>query len=64
MKYIIRKFVDAETVQDAIRMDKKTPVHDCYLKEGEQPKEHNSITAFGFANPVDMDVPYEMRRKR
>ena len=63
MKYILRKFVEAETVQDAIRLDRRTPVHDCYLKAGEQPSADMGY-AIGFQTPRDSDVPYEMRRKR
>jgi hypothetical protein len=52
MRYIIRKFVEAQTVSEAIAADAKTPVHDCYLKEGEEPKESKSrIEAIGFLIP-------------
>jgi hypothetical protein len=37
MRFILRKFVDADTAGEALKMDRKTPVHDCYLKEGEEP---------------------------
>jgi hypothetical protein len=62
MKYIIRKFVEAGTVQEAIRKDRKTPVHDCYLKEGESQSHLES--AIGFSLPAAPDDCYELRRKR
>jgi hypothetical protein len=64
MKYIIRKFVDASTVQEAIRMDRKTPVHDCYLKEGEEMHEQSSTSAIGFHAEPESDTPCELRRRR
>jgi hypothetical protein len=38
MRFILRKYVDAETAKDALKLDRKTPVHDCYLRDGEEPK--------------------------
>jgi hypothetical protein len=38
MRYILRKFVEAATVEEALAKDASTPVHDAYLKEGEEPK--------------------------
>lgn len=64
MKYIIRKFVDAETVQDAIRLDRKTPVHDCYLKDGEQPEGGMNTSLIGFQAHTESEVPYELRRRK
>lgn len=52
MRYILRKFVDADTVEQAVALDKNCPVHDAYLKEGEQPKEPpSSVSAVGFSVP-------------
>jgi hypothetical protein len=48
MKYILRKFIDADSVQDAVRKDRKTPVHDCYLKDGEAPSDGGG----GFSNRI------------
>jgi hypothetical protein len=54
MRYIIRKFVDAKTVQEAMSKEQNTPVHDCYLKDGEQPKSENEgCSAIGFQIPID-----------
>lgn len=64
MKYIIRKFVDAETVQDAIKKDRRTPVHDCYLKDGEHPKDERLESAIGFSVVGGSEFPYELKRKR
>jgi hypothetical protein len=38
MRFILRKYVDASNAADALALDSKTPVHDVYLKEGEEPK--------------------------
>ena len=37
MRFILRKFVDADSAKQALALDKTTPVHDCYLKNGEEP---------------------------
>lgn len=52
MKYILRKYVDAKNAKDALALDKKTPVHDLYLKDGEEPKQGSTTTAVGFRVPV------------
>ncbi len=31
--FIIRKLVSADTIQEALKKEKKTPIHDCYLEE-------------------------------
>jgi hypothetical protein len=38
LRFILRKYVDAETAKEALAKDRKTPVHDVYLKDGEEPK--------------------------
>ena len=48
MKYIIRKYVNANSAKDALKLDRKTPVHDLYLKDGEEPKEPSKTFAVGF----------------
>jgi hypothetical protein len=37
MRFVIRKYIDATTVKEAIDKEPETPIHDCYLKEGEEP---------------------------
>jgi hypothetical protein len=64
MKYILRKFIDADSVQDAVRKDRKTPVHDCYLKDGEAPSDGGAASAIGFSLPAGPDELHEMRRRR
>lgn len=32
--YVIRKYVVADSIKSAIRKDKETEVHDCWLSEG------------------------------
>ena len=54
MRYILRKFVEAETVAAAVAKDATTPVHDAYLKDGEEPKRGDGLTsAVGFSIPLD-----------
>jgi hypothetical protein len=57
MRYILRKFVEAATVAEALAKDASTPVHDAYLKEGEEPKGGGGssfVSAIGFAlSPCD-----------
>jgi hypothetical protein len=38
MRFILRKYVDANTAAEALELDKKTAVHDVYLKDGEEPE--------------------------
>ena len=66
MRYILRKFVEAETVEEALQKEPKTPVHDAYLKEGEEPKGGGErCSAIGFAlPPEDGLMPLEMSRKK
>lgn len=42
MRFILRKYVDAENAKQALELDTKTPVHDVYLKEGEEPKRESA----------------------
>lgn len=32
-QFILRKYIQAESVLDAIKKDKKTPVHDCWVDD-------------------------------
>lgn len=65
MKYILRKYVDAESAKEALALDRKTPVHDLYLKDGEEPKVQSFTHAVGFHAPIpDDSVPYELRKRR
>lgn len=60
MKYILRKFVEAETVAAALLKDSSTPVHDAYLKEGEEPKHPDgSVAAIGFRADPPAPAPDE-----
>lgn len=31
LRYIITKYVDATSVEEALRLAKRTPIHECYL---------------------------------
>lgn len=42
MRFILRKYVDAENAKAALALDETTPVHDVYLKEGEEPKKESA----------------------
>jgi hypothetical protein len=42
MRFIVRKFVDADTAKEALDKEASVPVHDIYLKDGEEPKRDNS----------------------
>lgn len=64
MRYILRKFVDAPNAAEAIRMDRKTPAHDCYMREPEQSPNQELPPAIGFEMRELGGVPLEMRRKR
>jgi hypothetical protein len=66
MRYIVRKFIDASTVQEAIAKESETPIHDVYLKEGEEPKPRPSDTcsAVGFYLPAYEDPAIPSDRKK
>ena len=32
--YVVRKYVVADSIKQAIKLDKTTEVHDCWLSEG------------------------------
>lgn len=65
MKYILRKYVNADSAKEALALDRKTPVHDLYLKDGEEPKERAFTHAVGFhVAPADESVPYEYQKRR
>lgn len=66
MKFILRKYVEAATPAEAIKLDKKTPVHDVYLREGEEPKSGNPKDVIGFWHDTEVG-PYigeEVARKK
>lgn len=64
MKYILRKYVEAANAKEALKLDRKTPVHDLYLKDGEEPKREVNTHAVGFNVYPDDSVPYEMRKRK
>lgn len=57
MRYILRKFIDADSVAEAIAKAELTPIHDVYLREGEEPKrgDLSSCHAIGFSSPPVSD---------
>lgn len=60
MRFILRKYVDADNAKDALKLDRKTPVHDVYLKDGEEPKRKDggSCSAIGFIHPEEPSYGY------
>lgn len=48
MRYILRKYVEANSAAEALKLDRKTPIHDLYLKDGEEPKTPTRTDAIGF----------------
>jgi len=55
VKYIIRKYVEASSAAEALKLDRKTPVHDLYLKEGEEPRGSKVTLAAGFIVPLEAE---------
>lgn len=54
MRFILRKYVDAGNAQEALALDARTPVHDVYLKEGEEPKRDDKPKdLIGFWHPEE-----------
>lgn len=48
MRYVIRKYVMASSAQEAIRMDKRTPVDDCWVDEKWLDKFDSKLFDVGF----------------
>lgn len=48
-RYIVRKYVDARDVQDALRREPQAPVDDIFLDE----KPDGRTQAIGFVIPLD-----------
>lgn len=61
MKYILRKYVEAANAKEALKLDRKTPVHDLYLKDGEEPKRDITTHAVGFTVYPEDGIPYEFQ---
>lgn len=60
MRFILRKYIDAENAREALAMDETTPVHDVYLKDGEEPKRSESIKdLIGFRHPEPPSFGFE-----
>jgi len=51
--YIVRKYIKAVSAMEAIKKDKKTPVHECWVEEKWSEKELPS--AIGFDNGVSQE---------
>ena len=69
MRYIIRKFIEAETVSQALQKERDTPVHDAFVEEGERPRGAGRQLkgAVGFGMPEPAAFPEDgatMRRKK
>jgi hypothetical protein len=66
VRFILRKYVDADDAREALALDEKTPVHDVYLKDGEEPKRDNAVKdCIGFVQKADEYWrPDEVRAKK
>lgn len=58
MKFILRKYVEANSPAEALKLDRKTPVHDVYLREGEEPKTGAPRDLIGFRFPEEQSLGY------
>lgn len=64
MRFIIRKYVDAENASQALALDTSTPVHDVYLKDGEEPKRNEAPKdLIGFYLPPAQEEIYEAKKR-
>lgn len=55
--YIVRKYIKATDVKQALRKEPTTSVHDCWVDESW--KEKSLAEAIGFDNGVDQDEELE-----
>lgn len=53
--YVVRKYIKATNAAQAIRKDKITPVHDCWVEEGFKDKHLTEAIGFSVDIPVDED---------
>lgn len=59
-QYIIRKYVMAKSALGAIRQDKKTPVHDCWIDEDWKKQQNQQLeSCIGFSAEHDEDEEEE-----
>lgn len=62
MRFILRKYVDASHAAEALAQDPSTPVHDVYLKDGEEPRrggnDEKQKDLIGFVHDTPIG-PYE-----
>ena len=65
MRFILRKYVDAGNASEALALDSATPVHDVYLKDGEEPKRTSEPPRdlIGFYAPPTQDLIYEAKKR-
>lgn len=50
--YVIKKYIKAESVAAAIRKDKQTPVHDCWIDDDWRKNNTDRLAdAIGFLRP-------------
>lgn len=48
--FIVRKYVIADTIEEAIKLESNTPVHDCWVEDTSL---KNSIEQLGKLDPKD-----------
>jgi hypothetical protein len=63
MRFIVRKYIDADNAKEALDKEPSVPVHDIYLKDGEEPP-RKEVTAIGFRLLEPNPETYEMKEKR
>ena len=55
--YIVRKYIKAKDLKQAIRLEPKTPIHDCWIDS--EWKEQHLADAIGFTHVEDDLSEYE-----
>lgn len=54
-RYIIRKYVMASSLNQAIKLDKTTPVGECWIDSDYKEEEKQLTPAIGFSLPQEED---------
>lgn len=58
--YVVRKYVKAPSVQSALKKEKTTPVHDCFVSEEWSNRSNQHLAeAIGFHHIEEDDEEYD-----
>jgi hypothetical protein len=57
-KYVIRKFIFAPSLKEALRKEPKTPVDEVFIDESSKDDEKREVDCIGF-KMIDLDFPDE-----